>query len=210
MSPVRSRFGRLLVVLVSFVVTLGACVSSDGGDTTTTRSLAVAQTTTTATTTTISTTTTTSTTVPARLELPPGTEFFTVASAFHFVDAIDYEQEPPVGGDHADFLLNCGVYDAPVPNENAVHSLEHRAIWITYKPGLDHDQVATLRLAAFNKKIIVSPYPGLEVPVVVSAWGYQLRLDSAEDPRLDDFISTYEGFYAPGGPCSGGVGSPSG
>ncbi|MFQ5947700.1 MAG: DUF3105 domain-containing protein [Acidimicrobiia bacterium] len=146
-----------------------------------------------------------------RADPPPGTEFPSVASRLHVDGAILYEQDPPVGGNHAGIWLNCGAYDAPVPNPNAVHSLEHGAVWITYQPGLDDDQVGTLRRKARNKKVIVSPYPGLDAPVVASGWGRQLRLDSAEDPRLDDFISAFEGDGPePGGSCSGGVGSPSG
>ena len=45
---------------------------------------------------------------------------------------------PPVAGEHNAAWQNCtgNVYDAPIANEHAVHSLEHGAIWITYRPDL--------------------------------------------------------------------------
>lgn len=64
---IRPRFGRLVLVLISFVVTLSACVSSDAVDTTTTIQAAEPSTTTVATT----TTTTTQPPTPAELRADP-------------------------------------------------------------------------------------------------------------------------------------------
>jgi hypothetical protein len=89
----------------------------------------------------------------------------------HVETSVDYEQTPPAGGPHHPAWLNCGVYSEPVPNENAVHSLEHGAIWITYRPGLAPRQVEQLRsLARREDRVLVSPYPGLANPIVVSSW----------------------------------------
>ncbi len=53
-----------------------------------------------------------------------------------------------------------------ISNENAVHSLEHGAVWITYRPDLPGGQVETLRdLAQGQTYILVSPYPDLPSPV---------------------------------------------
>jgi hypothetical protein len=131
----------------------------------------------------------------------------------HTTAHVTYPQIPPVGGPHAPRLLNCGIYRTPVPEENAVHSLEHGAVWITYQPDLPVDQVATLRaLVRGRSHLLLSPFPGLPEPVVASAWGRQLRLGDASDPRLKRFISVFrEGPQTPerGAPCSGGVGHPS-
>jgi hypothetical protein len=85
-------------------------------------------------------------------------------------------------------------------------------VWITYRPDLPADQVATLRdLAKGQSYVLVSPYPGLPAPVVASAWGKQLRLNTAGDPALATFVRTYEaGPQTPerGAPCSGGTGQP--
>ena len=86
--------------------------------------------------------------------------------------------------------------------------MEHGAVWITYQPNLPADQVDVLRKEAQQTYVLVSPYPNLPSPVVASAWGKQLRLDSATDPRLDQFIKAFrEGPQTPepGSPCTGGT-----
>ncbi len=143
---------------------------------------------------------------------PKGVESFDITNRDHVGGSISYEQSPPVGGPHNPVWQNCGFYDSPVRNENAVHSMEHGAVWITYQPDLSADQVEVLRnLAHDNSYVLVSPYPDSPSPVVASAWGKQLRLDSANDPRLEQFVSTYrEGPETPepGAPCTGGTGEP--
>src|SRR5512135_2125538 len=52
----------------------------------------------------------------------------------HAQGAVTYAQTPPAGGNHSTQWQNCGIYTAPVGNEYAVHSLEHGAMWITYRP----------------------------------------------------------------------------
>ncbi len=139
---------------------------------------------------------------------PGGVEVFRDLSTEHVEHAVDYPQVPPVGGPHAPIWQDCGFYDRPIADERGVHSLEHGAVWITYAPDLPAGQRDDLRrLAADHDHVLVSPYPGLPSSVVASAWGRQLRLGSATDPRLERFIETYErGAQAPeaGAPCSGG------
>jgi hypothetical protein len=128
--------------------------------------------------------------------------------AGHVPTPVTYEQTPPAGGEHASAWLNCGTYTAPVPNENAVHSMEHGAVWITYRPDLPADQVKRLKDAMPDSFGLLSPYPGITSPVVASAWGRQLALESPDDPRLGEFIRAFRlGDQAPepGAPCTGGV-----
>ncbi|MEU0936172.1 MULTISPECIES: DUF3105 domain-containing protein [unclassified Embleya] len=125
---------------------------------------------------------------------------------------VTYKQSPPVGGEHDPVWQNCGIYDSPVPNRNGVHSLEHGTVWITYQSNLPADQLEVLKSKVKGKTyMMLSPYDGLDKPVVASAWGLQLKLDNASDPRLDQFIKEYkEGKQTPepGSPCTGGVGKP--
>jgi hypothetical protein len=143
---------------------------------------------------------------------PAGIESFGNLGSEHVKGDLDYAQSPPVGGDHNPTWQNCGYYAEPVPDERAVHSMEHGAVWIAYSPDLPQEQVERLRDLAQNQLyVLVSPYPDLGSPVVASAWGKQLRLDGASDPDLERFIRAYsQGPQAPepGAPCTGGLGSP--
>ncbi|MBV9452505.1 MAG: DUF3105 domain-containing protein [Rubrobacter sp.] len=144
---------------------------------------------------------------------PEGVESFSNLSRNHTTNPVSYPQSPPVGGDHNPVWQNCGFYDKPIQNENGVHSLEHGAVWITYQPDLPSEQVDTLRkLAQSQDYILVSPYPDLPAPVVASAWGKQLQLDSTNDPRLEQFVSAFRlgpQTQEPGAPCTAGIGEPS-
>jgi len=130
----------------------------------------------------------------------------------HTNSLVTYAQNPPAGGQHNPAWQNCGVYSEPVQNENAVHSLEHGAIWITYQPDLPADQLEQLQtLTRRSGYRLLSPYPGLPAPIVASAWGYQVQLEQADDPRLLTFMRKYEQSPLgpePGAACTGGVGKP--
>ena len=133
-------------------------------------------------------------------------------SRTHTEGPVNYPQTPPVGGPHNPVWQNCGFYSKPVQNEHAVHSMEHGAVWITYRPDLPKDQVEKIRQLVEGKTyMLASPYPNLPTPVVASAWGKQLKLDSANDPRLEQFVKAYrQGPQTPepGAPCTGGIGQP--
>ena len=139
----------------------------------------------------------------AATDPPPGTEFFTITEFSHTTGPVQYDPEPPVGGPHDPTWLACGVYREPVRNENAVHSLEHGAVWITYPPDLDEGSVSTVEGFGRRAKVIVSPYPGLDATVVASAWGAQLRMDQVDTDLIDQFIRAFAGRAGrePAAPC---------
>lgn len=110
----------------------------------------------------------------------------------HVAGAVDYASVPPNGGDHNSVPQSCAVYDAPIPSEHAVHSLEHGAVWITYSDALADDQVEELTGKVEGDPYgLMSPVPDQESPIVLTAWGRTLELDSAADSRIDDFIEAY-------------------
>ncbi|BCM66491.1 MULTISPECIES: DUF3105 domain-containing protein [Streptomyces] len=129
----------------------------------------------------------------------------------HVTTKVSYPMHPPVGGNHNPVWLNCNgdVYTEPVANENAVHSLEHGAVWVTYTgkaPKADVDA-----LAAKVKKTpysLMSPYENQDAPLLLSAWGHQVAVKSAKDPEVDKFFAAYvQGPQTPepGASCTGGV-----
>ena len=105
---------------------------------------------------------------------------------------VAYDRFPPFGGPHDGVWADCNgiVYNDPVRNENMVHPLEHGAVWIAYNP----DQVAGTALDTLKAKVtgqtylMLSPYPLLDKLVSVQSWGHQLKVDGADDPRIDQFI----------------------
>jgi hypothetical protein len=141
-----------------------------------------------------------------------GVQIFTGLSTKHVTGPVKYLQTPPVGGEHSPVWLNCGVYSLPVPNENAVHSLEHAAVWLTYDPTvIKGNQLTSLRKVVPSTFTILSPYPALSAPIVASAWGVQLKVNRVDDPRIAAFIAKYSQSKSapePGSPCTGGIDGP--
>ena len=114
---------------------------------------------------------------------------------------IQYDRKPPTNGNHAPLWQNCGFYDEPIQDRHAVHSMDHGVVWITYRPNGNENYV------------IVSPYPGQNAPVIATSWRVQLKLKSANDPRLERFVKQFKiSELAPlsGNRCILGVGDPKG
>lgn len=132
-------------------------------------------------------------------------------TAEHVQGPVTYDQTPPVGGPHNPTWLNCGVYTKPVPNENAVHDLEHGAVWVTYDPSLPATDVAKLRDLMPSTYTVLSPYPGLPAKIVLSGWNAQVTVSSVTDARIAQFFEKYWKSATapePGAPCTGGVDAP--
>jgi hypothetical protein len=120
----------------------------------------------------------------------------------HVSTPVDYDQSPPVGGPHDGEWADCTgtVYDVDIRHENAVHSMEHGAVWITYNPdqvkGEDVDKLAKLVDGEYGR--ILSPYEGLDSAVSIQSWNHQLKVDSVDDERIKqfaDFLTQNADFY---------------
>lgn len=132
-------------------------------------------------------------------------------TANHVEGAVEYAQTPPAGGDHNPAWLNCGIYSEPQTNENAVHSLEHGAIWVTYDPSISEEELTTLRSTLPSTYVILSPFEDLPSKIVLSGWNVQLQVDKASDERIPAFIEEYwqsEDAPEPTAPCTGALDGP--
>ncbi|WP_406508898.1 DUF3105 domain-containing protein [Streptomyces sp. NBC_00212] len=130
----------------------------------------------------------------------------------HVTTKVNYPMKPPVGGDHDQVWMNCGgdVYSKQVPDMNAVHSLEHGAVWVTYT-----DKASAADVKKLADKVsktpysLMSPYKDQAGAIMLSAWGKQVTVNGADDPRVSEFFTKYvQGPQTPepGAPCTGGLG----
>jgi hypothetical protein len=120
----------------------------------------------------------------------------------HVTTEVDYTESPPVGGPHDAYWADCTgtVYTVDIRHENAVHGLEHGAVWITYDPdAVSDDDLSTLEdLVNGRSGMMLSPYPGLTSPISLQSWNHQLSVDSVTDERVQqyaDFMTFNADFY---------------
>jgi hypothetical protein len=112
-------------------------------------------------------------------------------SGQHVSTTVSYTESPPVGGPHDNEWADCTgtVYDVDIRHENAVHSLEHGAVWITYDPArVSGGDLDTLKKLVTGKQgMMMSPYAGLTSPVSLQSWNHQLFVDSVTDKRIQQY-----------------------
>jgi hypothetical protein len=120
----------------------------------------------------------------------------------HVSTPVEYDESPPVGGPHDGEWADCTgtVYDVDIRHENAVHSMEHGAVWITYNPDeLSQADIETLAaLVDGESGRMLSPYAGLDSPISLQSWNHQLKVDSVDDERIGqfaDFLTQNADFY---------------
>ncbi|MFJ8868485.1 DUF3105 domain-containing protein [Streptomyces sp. NPDC102473] len=129
----------------------------------------------------------------------------------HVTTEVTYPMKPPVGGNHNPAWLNCDgvVYEKAVPDVNAVHALEHGAVWVTHNAKASGEDVGKLASRVRSTPYsLMSPYEGQAGAIMLSAWGKQVTVDSADDPRVARFFAKYvQGAQTPepGAPCTGGI-----
>ncbi|WP_217237103.1 DUF3105 domain-containing protein [Streptomyces sp. AC555_RSS877] len=132
-------------------------------------------------------------------------------SQTHVTKTVKYSTEPPVGGDHNQVWMNCNgdVYTEAINNMNAVHSLEHGAVWVTYT-----SKAAKADVEALAAKVKATPYTLMSPdekqadPIMLTAWGSQRTVTGADDPNVAKFFEKFvQGKQTPepGAACTGGL-----
>lgn len=113
------------------------------------------------------------------------------------------DARPPSSGSHGPRAAPCDAVTLTDPADpaEAVHALEHGAVWITYDPALlPADTVRRLGLrVADGEDLLMSPFPGLAAPLSLQSWGHRLVLDTPADPRFEQFVVALAGnpYLAP-------------
>ncbi|MDQ6695793.1 MAG: DUF3105 domain-containing protein [Chloroflexota bacterium] len=116
---------------------------------------------------------------------------------------IHYKSTPPSNGPHYPTTATYGFSLKTIPDGNLVHSLEHGAIVLYYKPGVDaataqelRDLFTRLRPSKYGKvKLIVAPYANLQVPLEIAAWR---RVEPLTTFNFDRIRAFYEAFVDKG------------
>lgn len=111
---------------------------------------------------------------------------------------VPYSTDPPTSGPHTQDVPAFKVYTEPLAKELQVHGLEDGGVVINYQPDLDKavvDKLTALANLYINtpgkQRIIMSPYPGLSNPIVLTTWGRMDRLDTLDETRIRAFVDAY-------------------
>lgn len=107
---------------------------------------------------------------------------------------VDYGTAVPTSGDHyANEVAGCGPSGEQPPLPAAVHAMEHGAVVLWYRPDVEEQVRPKLVdvMDRYESHVIVAPNPGIEEPVVATAWNRRMRFDDADEPRIGEFVDTY-------------------
>ncbi|MBI4307421.1 MAG: DUF3105 domain-containing protein [Chloroflexi bacterium] len=110
---------------------------------------------------------------------------------------IPYTTDPPTHGPHTTFLAAWGVHKDPVPRAILIHNMEDGGVVIWYSPTLapvDTIKKLTEITQRYPKHVVLTPYPPLTTPIVLTAWERILRLDNLDEGKTVEFINAYQGI----------------
>ena len=108
-------------------------------------------------------------------------------------EVVEYETAPPVSGRHAINTAPCGTHATQIQNETQVHSLEHGAVGIQFRPDLDPEGIRTIEsvVADYENGVFSGPYEGMDSPIVVSSWGRMMELDTADVSTIREYADAF-------------------
>ena len=117
-------------------------------------------------------------------------------------ERVSYNTVPPASGNHWPVPAPCGFYTDPIPDERAVHNMEHGHIVVSYNLPNEAD-VQALRDALNDISLnrvwgMARPYSGIDPgQVALSTWGVVDSFLGVDDGRIETFFDTYSGVMGP-------------
>jgi hypothetical protein len=118
-----------------------------------------------------------------------------------------YNSNPPTSGWHNPESAPPGAYRDEVPDEIAVHNLEHGCIWVTYKDPKDADLVTKLEdlAAKYPATVLLSARSKNDSAVAVAAWRRLLKLEKFDEGQIVAFIKAFRNKGPEALNCVGGM-----
>lgn len=105
-----------------------------------------------------------------------------------------YNSRPATSGWHTGAVARWGVYeDTFIPDEVLVHNLEHGGIGVHFDcdegcPGLIGE---LSEIAGRYDKVVMSPYPGMDSRIALTAWTFLDAFDEFDEERVTAFIEAH-------------------
>jgi hypothetical protein len=112
---------------------------------------------------------------------------------------IIYNSVPAVGGPHWPAAAPWGASDAPIPDERAVHNLEHGGVVVSYNAISANDLsklkalLQTYPRDRYNEvKLLIRPYEAIRPGTfVLAAWGWKQSFDTYDDAAVRAFLDAH-------------------
>jgi hypothetical protein len=109
---------------------------------------------------------------------------------------VPYNTRPPTSRPHLPYLAPWGIHDQPIPDELQVHNLEDGGVLVQYNCHDCAELIAKLKAISsrYPDKVILAPYPKMDVRVALTAWGWIDTFDDFDGARIVRFIEAYRGI----------------
>lgn len=102
-----------------------------------------------------------------------------------------YLTDPPTSGPHAVLPVQAGIRDEPLHPTLQVGVLETGRILVQHRD-LPASEVAELA-ALVASEVVIAPNPGLDAPVVATAWQHRLDCERIDVGSLQRFVNEFRG-----------------
>lgn len=114
----------------------------------------------------------------------------------------NYSTNPPTSGNHSPSAQADGAYEEQVPDENALHALEHGRVGLQYDPDLAESVQLALK-GIFDESpsgMVFFPNPDMEYAVAASAWTNLLTCETYEGEKTLTALRAFRDQYRGKGP----------